>query len=105
MIFQPHRFSRTAQLFDDFVKVLKTVDSLMLLDIYAASEKPIKGIDSRTLVESIKQLGHKDTMHIKKHSDVLKVIDTKKNSFDILITQGAGSVSALTELIKNKWKN
>ena len=44
-------------------------------------------------------------MHIKKHSDVLKMIDTKKNSFDILITQGAGSVSAVTELIKNKWKN
>jgi UDP-N-acetylmuramate--alanine ligase len=105
MIFQPHRFSRTAQLFDNFVKVLKTVDSLILLDIYAASEKPIKGIDSRTLVESIKQLGHKDTIHIKKHSDVLKMIDTKKNSFDILITQGAGSVSAVTELIKNKWKN
>jgi UDP-N-acetylmuramate-alanine ligase len=44
-------------------------------------------------------------MHIKKYSDVLKMIDTKKNSFDILITQGAGSVSAVTELIKNKWKN
>ena len=105
MIFQPHRFSRTAQLFDDFVKVLKTVDSLILLDIYAASEKPIKGIDSRTLVESIKQLGHKETIYIKKHSDVLNMIDTKKNSFDILITQGAGSVSAVTELIKDKWKN
>ena len=59
MIFQPHRFSRTAQLFDDFIKVLKKVDSVVLLDIYAASEKPIKGIDSRTIVETLKQQGHK----------------------------------------------
>ena len=57
MVFQPHRFSRTAQLFDDFINVLKKVDLLVLLDIYAASEKPIKGIDSRTIVETLKQIG------------------------------------------------
>ena len=104
MIFQPHRFSRTAQLFDDFIKILKKVDSLILLDIYAASEKPIKGIDSRTIVESIKQLGHKDTLYVKNHSDVIEIINSKSNKFDILITQGAGSVSTVCELIKNKWK-
>ena len=68
MIFQPHRFSRTAQLFDDFIQVLKKVDSLIMLDIYAASEKPIKGIDSRTIVETLKQNGHKDVSYIKKHN-------------------------------------
>ena len=104
MIFQPHRFSRTAQLFDDFIQVLKKVDSLIMLDIYAASENPIKGIDSRTIVETLKQKGHKDVSYIKKHNDVIKLIESKENSFDVLITQGAGSVSSVCKLIKETWK-
>lgn len=104
MIFQPHRFSRTAQLFDDFIQVLKKVDSLIMLDIYAASENPIRGIDSRTIVETLKQNGHKDVSYIKKHNDVIKLIESKENSFDVLITQGAGSVSSVCELIKETWK-
>jgi len=104
MIFQPHRFSRTAQLFDDFVKVLNETDSLILLDIYSASEKPIRGIHSRTISESIKQLGHKDVTYLKNHNDVINLISNKKDSFDILVTQGAGSVSKVCETIKNKWK-
>ena len=104
MIFQPHRFSRTAQLFDDFVKVLNETDSLILLDIYSASEKPIRGIHSRTISESIKQLGHKDVTYLKNHNDVINLISNKKDSFDILVTQGAGSVSKVCEKIKNKWK-
>ena len=104
MIFQPHRFSRTAQLFDDFIQVLKKVDSLIMLDIYAASENPIRGIDSRTIVETLKQNGHKDVSYIKKHNDVIKLIQSKENSFDVLITQGAGSVSSVCELIKETWK-
>jgi UDP-N-acetylmuramate--alanine ligase len=104
MIFQPHRYSRTAQLFDDFIQVLKKVDSLIILDIYAASESPIKGVDSRTIVETLKQNGHKDVLHIKRHNDVIKLIESKENSFDILITQGAGSVSSVCELIKETWK-
>ena len=104
MIFQPHRFSRTAQLFDDFIQVLKKVDSLIMLDIYAASENPIRGIDSRTIVETLKQNGHKDISYIKKHNDVIKLIKSKENSFDVLITQGAGSVSSVCELIKETWK-
>jgi len=104
MIFQPHRFSRTAQLFDDFVKVLNRTDSLILLDIYSASEKPIRGIHSRTIVESIKQLGHKDVTYLKNHKDVINLLNQKKDSFDILVTQGAGSVSKVCESIKDKWK-
>ena len=104
MIFQPHRFSRTAQLFDDFVKVLNRTDSLILLDIYSASEKPIRGIHSRTILESIKQLGHKDVTYLKNHKDVINLLNQKKDSFDVLVTQGAGSVSKVCESIKDKWK-
>ena len=104
MIFQPHRFSRTAQLFDDFVKVLKKVDTLFLLDIYAASEKPIKGIDSRTIVETLKQQGHKDVTYLKNHNDINALIKQRRDDFDILITQGAGSVSIVCNSIIGKWK-
>ncbi len=103
MIFQPHRFTRTAQLFEDFIQVLNKTDSLILLDIYSASEKPIKGINSRTISETIKQLGHKDVSYIKNHDDIIDVISNKKESFDILVTQGAGSISKVCESIKNKW--
>ena len=104
MIFQPHRFSRTAQLFNDFIKVLKKVDSLLILDIYAASEKPIKGIDSRTIVETLKQQGHKDVTYLKNHDDINDLIVKRKDEFDILITQGAGSISTVCNSIINKWK-
>ena len=104
MVFQPHRYTRTAQLFDDFINVLNKIDSLILLDIYAASEKPIKGINSRTIVETIKQLGHKDISHIKDHDDILKIIEARSDRFDIFVTQGAGSVSGVCESIKDKWK-
>ena len=104
MIFQPHRFSRTAQLFNDFIKVLKKVDSLLILDIYAASEKPIKGIDSRTIVETLKQQGHKDVTYLKYHDDINDLIVKRKDDFDILITQGAGSISTVCNSIIKKWK-
>jgi len=104
MIFQPHRFTRTAQLFNDFIKVLKKVDSLLILDIYAASEKPIKGIDSRTIVETLKQQGHKDVTYLKNHDDINDLIVKRKDDFDILITQGAGSISTVCNSIIKKWK-
>ena len=103
MIFQPHRFSRTAQLFDDFVKALSKTDLLILLDIYSASEKPIRGIHSRTIAETIKQMGHKDVTYLKSHDDVIDLIMNKIDSFDIVVTQGAGSISKVCESIKDKW--
>jgi UDP-N-acetylmuramate--alanine ligase len=103
MIFQPHRYTRTAQLYNDFINVLSMPNSLLLLDIYEASEKPIKGISSRKLLESIKQNGKLDVRHT---SDKLILGDIKNstNDFDILVTQGAGSVSSICQKIRAKWK-
>ncbi len=103
MIFQPHRFSRTAQLFNDFIKVLKKTDSLILLDIYSASEKPIKGIHSRTIAETLKQEGHNDVTYANNHSEVINLINNKNKTFDILVTQGAGSISLVCKSLKSKW--
>ena len=103
MIFQPHRFSRTAQLFNDFIKVLKKTDSLILLDIYSASEKPIKGIHSRTIAETLKQEGHNDVTYADNHNEVINLINNRNKTFDILVTQGAGSISIVCESLKSKW--
>ena len=104
MIFQPHRYTRTAQLYDEFVDVLNSVDSLILLDIYSASEEPIKGITSSALAETIKKQGHKNVLHVKNHDDLLDIIKEKKDLFDVIVTQGAGSISKVCESIIRRWK-
>ena len=104
MIFQPHRYTRTAQLYDEFVDVLNRVDSLILLDIYSASEEPIKGITSSALTETIKKQGHKNVLHVKNHDDLFDIIKEKKDLFDVIVTQGAGSISKVCESIMRRWK-
>ena len=102
MIFEPHRFTRTQQLFDDFVKVLSQVDSLLLLDIYPASEKPIKGISSKKLISEIAK-NHKNAEYIGK-TDPLVWLQSNYENFSILITQGAGTISKLNKKIKHQWQ-
>ena len=102
MIFEPHRFSRTQQLFDDFVKVLSKVDFLLLLDIYPASEKPIKGISSQKLAFEIMK-NHKN-VHYLESQDPIDWLQNNHRDFSILITQGAGTISKLNNQIKIKWQ-
>jgi UDP-N-acetylmuramate--alanine ligase len=102
MIFEPHRFTRTQQLFDDFIKVLSKVDILLLLDIYPASENPIKGISSKKLALQILK-NHKNVHYIGKKDPMSWLQDNHKD-FSILITQGAGTISKLNNKIKKKWQ-
>ena len=101
MIFEPHRFSRTKQLFGDFVRVLSKIDQLLLLDIYPASEAPIRGISSKKLIVGVNQSGgnaiYASTNLVKKW------IAQNAQEFDILITQGAGNISQLNNSIQKKW--
>ena len=101
MIFEPHRFSRTQQLFHDFVKVLSKIDQLLLLDIYPASEAPIQGVSSKKLIVGVNQSGG-NGVYIPTHL-VQKWIAKHAQEFDILITQGAGNISQLNNSIKKKW--
>jgi len=102
MIFEPHRYTRTQQLFDDFVKVLSKVDFLLLLDIYPASEKPIKGISSKKLAFQIMK-NHKNVNYLGSH-DPIDWLQNNHQNFSILITQGAGTISKLHNEIKKKWQ-
>ncbi len=102
MVFQPHRYTRTRDLYDDFVQVLSTVDVLVMIPVYAAGESPIPGADSRQLCHSIRQQGLVDPIHIANIEDVPDLIAGLVRSDDLVITQGAGSVNQLARTLQNR---
>lgn len=95
MIYQPHRFSRTRDLYEDFVDVLSRVDVLLLMEVYPAGEEPIIGADSRSLCRSIRQRGMIDPIFIGCPEDVESVLADVLEDGDLLLTQGAGDIGAL----------
>lgn len=97
MVFQPHRYSRTRDLYEDFVEVLSEVDSLFLLDVYAAGETTITGADSKSLARSIRQRGQVEPVYV---SDVTKLDELLAGHLqdeDMVITQGAGNIGAVAK--------
>ncbi len=92
VIFQPHRYSRTKILFDDFVEVLSNIDELYLLDIYPAGEKPIDGISSEKLAKAIISKGKNSTYYVNKSEELVTILSKKLKPGDIVLTSGAGNV-------------
>lgn len=102
MMYQPHRYTRTRDLYEDFVRVLSEVDVLLLLDVYSAGEDEIPGADGRSLCRSIRSRGRIDPIFIERGADVNPILKDHLQPGDILITQGAGSVGAISvQLIKD----
>ncbi len=103
-VFQPHRFSRTADLFNDFLSAFNDVDTLIVTDIYPAGEDPIEGIDGLSLSNAIKEHGHKDVTYIKNVADVPAYLKGVVSGGDLVITLGAGDVwkagTGLVELLE-----
>ncbi len=97
MIFQPHRYSRTKDLFQEFVEVLESVDKLFLLDVYSAGEKPIAGVNSQALADAIKQRGQAQVIYVPNRDDLNAVLSQHLNDNDFLITQGAGDVGKVAK--------
>ena len=94
VVFQPHRYSRTHDLFDDFIQVLSGVDVLVLSEVYAAGEAPISGADGRALTRGIRARGHVDPVFIEKLDMLPDVLDDVLHDGDILLTLGAGDIGA-----------
>lgn len=103
MVFQPHRYSRTRDLFDDFVHVLSQVDVLLLLDVYSAGESPILGADSRSLCRSIRNLGKIDPIFVKDQEQLALILEQVIQNDDLILMQGAGNVSQLAYDIAKNW--
>jgi UDP-N-acetylmuramate--alanine ligase len=97
MVYQPHRYSRTKDLYEDFVEVLGEADVLLLLEVYSAGEKKIASADSRSLCRSIRLRGKVDPFYVKDESDVQGILSELVLPGDIILTQGAGSVGALAK--------
>lgn len=99
VVFQPHRFTRTQELMDDFVVSFNNADVLFLLDIYAASEQPIEGITAEVLADNIKRFGHKNVSYLGGiDTATQKVVDALRPG-DLVITLGAGNVTRLSDEI------
>jgi UDP-N-acetylmuramate--alanine ligase len=95
MIFQPHRYSRTRDLFDDFADVLSGTDVLILLEVYQAGEPPVAGADGRSLARAIRQRGRVEPIFVEDVHHVADVLNDIYQAGDVLLTQGAGDVGQL----------
>ncbi len=100
MIFQPHRYSRTKDFYNEFVDVLSRVDELLLLDIYAAGEESIPDITSPRLLESIETRGIIKPLYVEHLELVPTLLRDLVRNRDIVLTQGAGSVSKLVAMLQ-----
>ncbi len=92
VVFQPHRYSRTEALFDDFTRSFYQADTLVLLPIYAAGEAPIEKINGQALYEGIRLHGHKSVVFQEGKDAALSYLQGSLRQGDILLTLGAGDV-------------
>ena len=101
-VFQPHRFSRTSDLFDEFSQVLADSDALVLTDIYPAGEKPIDGVDSGALCQSIRARGRVNPVLISNVYDLRMVLPSMLESGDLVLLLGAGSIGQVAQEIREQ---
>jgi UDP-N-acetylmuramate--alanine ligase len=95
LAFQPHRYTRTRDLFEDFVKVLSSTDALVLAEVYAAGEQPIVAADGRSLAHALRVLGKVEPVFVEDIADMPATIADVVKDGDVVITMGAGSISGV----------
>lgn len=102
LVFQPHRYSRTHDLFEDFVQVLNETDVLVLLDVFAAGEKPIAASDGPALSQAIRQRGKLVPIFVKDIEQLATTLVGVINAGDIVLTMGAGNIGAASAVLKDE---
>lgn len=93
VLFQPHRYTRTDALMDDFARAFHQADTVHLMDIYAASEEPIEGVTAETLAARIRAFGHRGAFYVGSMERGIESVTAEAQAGDAIITLGAGSVS------------
>ena len=96
MIYQPHRYTRMRDLFEDFCQVLSRADVLLVLDVYPAGEEPITSADSRALCRAIRLRGQIDPIFVKDAKALQEVLSGVLQEDDLLLTLGAGDIGAMS---------
>ncbi|MCK5011133.1 MAG: UDP-N-acetylmuramate--L-alanine ligase, partial [Deltaproteobacteria bacterium] len=104
VIFQPHRYTRTRDLFKDFLSAFNQADLLLITDIYPAGEDPLPGITAENLFHGIKEHGHKHVFYHSQREEVLDHLLKLLKSGDVVITLGAGNIWELGEQLRQKIK-
>jgi UDP-N-acetylmuramate--alanine ligase len=104
VVFQPHRYTRTRDLIEDFATAFADADSLFVLDIYAASEKPIEGISGEGLAGAIREKGGRRADYVGSFGDAVSSVAAAAEDGDMILTLGAGSVSQLGPMIVERLK-
>jgi UDP-N-acetylmuramate--alanine ligase len=106
VLFQPHRYTRTHDLMQEFARSFNNADTLFITDIYAASEDPIEGVTAETLTSAITRFGHKDARYVGKLEDAAAALHAHVQPGDLVLTMGAGTVNRvadqLVELLEGK---
>jgi UDP-N-acetylmuramate--alanine ligase len=102
VIFQPHRYTRTKHLFDEFAQAFHDADSVAVLDIYAASEDPIDGVNSEALAARIQQEHGETVRYIRSFAEAAEIVAGEAQEEDMILTLGAGSISQLGPMILEK---
>ena len=92
VVFQPHLFTRTRDFYKDFARSLFDSDHLIITDIYPAREKPIKNVSSKLIINELKSMGHRNTLHIKDLSNLISILDGLNMDNHMVITMGAGDI-------------
>jgi UDP-N-acetylmuramate--alanine ligase len=105
LAFQPHRYTRTHDCFEDFVRVLSGVDVLLLTEVYAAGELPIAGADGRTLARAISAYGKVEPIFIENIADLATAIYSAARDGDLVLTMGAGSIGAVPAVLMESTVN
>jgi UDP-N-acetylmuramate--alanine ligase len=101
LAFQPHRYTRTRDCFEDFVRVLSTVDALVLTDVYAAGEAPIVAADGRALARAIRVAGKVEPVFVETIDEVPDAVTTIARNGDVVIAMGAGSIGGVCGKLVN----
>jgi UDP-N-acetylmuramate--alanine ligase len=97
VVFQPHRYTRTQALFQEFLTAFTDADSLIVTDIYPAGEEPIPGVSAEALCEAIRRAGHPDAVHFSSFDAIVEYLTKMVRPEDVILTQGAGSVLKVGE--------
>ena len=99
MLYQPHRFTRTRDLYDDFVRVLSGVDALVVLEVYPAGEAPIPGADGKALCGGIRQRANIIPVFAADPEEALSILDDLVEEGDVVAVQGAGNVNRISNVL------
>ena len=102
-IFQPHRYTRTFHLFDDFARAFNLADVALILDIYPAGENPIDGITTPALIDQLKSFGHKNAIYAPNFEMIESYIIANAKPGDAVVVMGAGSVTKLSDTLSQRF--